>query len=635
MDSRFFRRVVFVYILLVYQLAVADGIANSETLIIRAAALELSQHKVWRKLLHYETSIGSTEQVVSAVHDPTFFNAKNGKTNPTAELNATLRGFFLTQSKDANQLTQCRFPARYLWLKKQLQLSDKDLPTATCPDFNKWTFGNEVGSISIVYASGYLENPATYYGHTLLKLNSKNEREKSKLLDQSVNYGVIVPDKEDPLSYILKSLFGGYDGGFSNASYHFHTQNYGEIELRDLWEYEFNLNRDEVDFVVAHAWEVLNRRYTYYFFRENCAYRLAELFEIIEDIDIIPSNPFYTLPRSVLQVIAASNRHNEPLIRAIDFYPSRQSRLYEKFSALTSAEKKIVSDVAWRKDNFDSESFKSLPITSRQVILDTLLDYYQFAEKSETLSIEDSNIHYQRVLSERFKLPPGEMVLASPTVNAPHKGRNASLLSLGVTYNTTFGEGISIRLRPTYYDALDTDAGHVSDSSLAMGEVKLLIKDDKLKIRKIDIFKLESVNHGITGLPGDSGNAWKLKLGLQQQNLSCFDCLALKFEGDYGYTARPFPKILIGTFFGGGIQDNRQSSGNLFLKTSVFSHIRLTEQLNLGFLAELPKQIDGSGGGETLLSLEARFKLDTNTDLRFHYEKNTSADLSVSFGYYF
>ena len=604
-------------------------------MIDRAAALGLYEHRVWQKLLHYEQTTGWSAQVRSAVHDPAFFNATNGQTNPADELNATLRGFFLTHQADSNQRTQCRFPARYLWLKKQLNISDLELPPTKCPDFNKWTFDKDVRSISIVYASGYLGNPATYYGHTLLKLNSADKRNKSKLLDQSVNYGVIVPDSENPASYIVKSLFGGYDGGFSHANYHFHTQNYGETELRDLWEYEFNLNQDEVDFVVAHAWEVLGKKYTYYFFRENCAFRLAELFEIVENVETIPSNPLFTLPRSVLQKIASSEIENRPLIRSINYHPSRQSRLYEKFSTLTLTEKNLLKKIVSRKDDFNSELFKSLSLKSKQIILDTLLDYYQFAKKAEVMSISEADIHYQAVLLERFSLPPGEAILAPSPAQAPHEGRNASQLSIGTVHNTEFGGGLSIHVRPTYYDVLDTDAGHVSDSALAMGEVKLLIKDNKLKIRRIDIFKLKSVNHGITGLPGDRGNAWKLSPGIQQQNLSCFDCLALKFGGDYGYTARPLPAILIGTFLGGGIQDNRKGSGNLFAKTSFFSHIKFTDNLNMRLLVELPKQIDGSGGGEDLFSLETRYKLRTNSDLRFQYQKNGSKQFSISFGHYF
>jgi len=606
-----------------------------EALLKKADTLSLSQHPIWHKLLYYKEKPLFTSQIRSEIHDQSFFIANDGKTNPSGELEATLLGIFSPQTENTNNHPQCRFPARYIWLKKQLKLSDLVLPPVDCPDFNEWTFNSSVDSLSIVYASGYLGNPATYYGHTLLKLNSGKKRKKTKLLDQTVNYGVIVPDNEDPISYIIKSLFGGYDGGFSPASYHFHTLNYGEIELRNLWEYELNLSQTEVDFIVAHAWEVLGKKYTYYFFQKNCAYRLAELFEIIENMEVIPSNPIFTLPRTVLQKMAESSRLDEPLIRSIKFYPSRQARLYNKFSALTPPEKQLVHNIAKNPENLDSELSKSLRLDSKYIILDTLLDYYQFAEKAEILPIDEIESYYQKVLIKRYALPPGEKPLRNPSTQAPHNGRKASQIRFGVAHNEDLGEGLSVLLRPTFYDVLDADSGHVSDSALAMGEMKLFIKDDQIKLRHLDFFKIKSVSHGITGLPGDNGGAWKIKLGAQQQNLSCLDCLALKFQGDYGFTLRPNSTVLGGFFIGGGAQDNRNNSGNLFVKASIFSHLQLTDDVKIRFLAEFPEQIDGSGGGESFISLEGRLKLGVNTDLRFMYEKNKSAEYSINFGYYF
>ena len=611
---------------------VAEEAVDLKKLVHRANTKGLSQHPVWLKLLHYDHRFTG---VRSGIHDPTFFNALNGRTHPADELEATLRALLNPQRLNDETHGQCRFPARYIWLKKQLQLTDDDFPKAICKDFSLWTFNDKVKSISMVYVSGYLGNPATYYGHTLLKLNSSDERQKTRLLDQSVNYGVILPDNEGPISYIVKSLFGGYDGGFSHARYHFHTRNYGEIELRDLWEYELNLEKSEVDFVVAHVWEILGKNYTYYFFRENCAYRLAELFEIVDGIELIPANPVFTLPRSVLQQMSASKRFNQPLVRSILYHPSRQSRLYKKYLALSSPQKKVVKDVVIGGDHLRSKSYQSLPPLSKQIILDTLLDYHQFAKQDQGLEGDDTDRRYQELLVERFSLPPRETLIMPVPATAPHEGRNASHLSIGFTNNNTFGDGLTFALRPAYYDVLDAGPGQVRDSALAMGEVKLVANDNQIKIRHIDVFKIESINPGITELPGDNGNSWKLKFGVGQKNLSCLDCLVTKLEGDYGFATRLHSNLLVGAFIGGGLQDKRYGDRYLFAKASMFSHLRLTDQMKMRLLVEIPEQIDSSAGGGVTILLQARQSLGVNMDLRFSYERDVTSEYSLSLGYYF
>ncbi|MFP4446793.1 MAG: hypothetical protein ACLFPD_11175, partial [Desulfosudaceae bacterium] len=85
-------------------------------LIERAAAQNLHQHNYWRILLHYEPALWG---VKSQVDDPDFFLAPEGKTDPEAELKATIAELF-QPDQQAAQKSICRFYARYQWLKKML-----------------------------------------------------------------------------------------------------------------------------------------------------------------------------------------------------------------------------------------------------------------------------------------------------------------------------------------------------------------------------------------------------------------------------------------------------------------------------------------------------------------------------------
>ena len=282
---------------------------------------DLAQERVWRKLVYYEADTESPTGWKSASVSDVFFLAEDGRTNAQAELAATIVAMSELPGENINEHGQCRFPARYLWLKQQGAL--QGISDLSCPDFSEWIYGDDTESISIVFVTGYLGNPASYYGHTLLKFNSSTSRGTSDLLDTTVNYGAIVPPGVGPISYMYNGAVGGFNAGFSHIEYYFHDHNYGERELRDLWEYELNLSPDEVRFVLAHAWELLGKKYIYYFFRKNCAYRMTEVLEIIDGVELIPPRRPWTVPQSVITSTAHTDRDRGPLIRSTKYYPSR------------------------------------------------------------------------------------------------------------------------------------------------------------------------------------------------------------------------------------------------------------------------------------------------------------------------
>ena len=61
--------------------------------------------------------------IVSEADGMEFFNSPQGKTDPEAELAATLASFFVPLAEIAKdkEHPQCNFPARFKWLKQQLR----------------------------------------------------------------------------------------------------------------------------------------------------------------------------------------------------------------------------------------------------------------------------------------------------------------------------------------------------------------------------------------------------------------------------------------------------------------------------------------------------------------------------------
>ncbi|MDC0598630.1 DUF4105 domain-containing protein [Gammaproteobacteria bacterium] len=600
----------------------------------RAQALALSENSVWLKLVHYEENRESTTGLMSVIHTDTFFNSENGRIDPAAELVATLQAFTQPETENLNSHAQCVFRGRYVWLDKQLDFSAFNMPRYECEEYNEWSLDNTTESISIIFATGYLKNPASYYGHILLKFNSSKAGNRTILEDTTVNYGAIVPENEGPIPYIMKGLFGGYQAGFSNIEYYFHNHNYGENEQRNLWEYELNLDKDDVELIVAHSWELIRQEFTYFFLRENCAYQMAKLLEIVEGVDVMPKNRFWSIPQTLIQNINTTNIEGEPLVRSVIFHPSRQTRLYTRFSSLNKEEENLVERVVKNIDELQGEGVDALNATSKLRVLYTLLDYYQFVRDEDLLEEDINNINYRKVLAEIFLSDSnGTNELEFPE-SSPHLGRRPSQFRMGGINNSEMGKGLSLVIRPAYYDSLDSDYGHIRNSTLKMGEINLAILQDKLFLRSLNIISIESSNDNATGLPGDGNDAWRLKLSIEQQSLSCQDCLIARISADKGYTFSPTDRASIGVFGGGFIQNNRNGFGALAANVSIVMNYEFNDRVRLQFSRDLHHYFDSTINSIHSYRLASRYRTSQNTALRFTFQKNIATESSIAFEYF-
>ncbi|SEQ53768.1 protein of unknown function [Amphritea atlantica] len=614
--------------------AVAAKSHESEAWVSAAKRQNLSINPTWLKLGHYKDKTSSQTAYSSEIHSKNFFIASNGMTDPQEELFATIEAMFTPlNQKNRDAHPQCQFPARYLWLKKHLQNTNVLPAEATCPSYNEWTHDSSIESLSVIYATGYLGNPASFYGHTFLKFNSANNT--SSFLDKTINYGAVVPDGENPVTYIFKGIFGGYIGGFSDVNFYFQNNNYGENELRDLWEYRLDLPTESVRLIVAHSWEVLKKEYTYFFFRKNCAYRMAELIELAEGVNIIKSRAV-TFPQSLIKTISESYINNRPLVLSKFYHASRQTRLYQKYLALNANEKALVHQIFNHHNKLYDNDFIKCSITSKYLILDTLLDYLQYVRTPEDRNTDTVNSFYQQVLIERYKLPPGEVHISKQHGYPPDKGRDPSLVQSAITHNSKLGDGISLIFRPAYYDVLDSDNSHVRDSALTMGRFELhSSQGGNFELRDLTLIEIESINAAVTGLPEDNGSGWFLKAGLQPPDLTCTSCLIMRGQAYYGYSKRISNDILIGGFLGGQLQDSYKSSGNTRIAAKLFTNLFTGKDYNMRILIDTATPLDGAKSQEYVTTFLSRYRLSRNSDIRLSYKKDKAEEYNLTFGLYF
>jgi hypothetical protein len=584
----------------------------------------------WQRLLVYEADRASPSGLRSAIHSPDFFLSAQGETDPGAELKATLSAMLAPLSGPNDDHAKCRFPARRIWLQQHLPGQAAALDEIECPAFRAWAKPDQIDSISLVFANGYLGNPASYYGHTFLKFNHSKASGTSSLLDSTLNYGAITKQQDDPVSYIIKGIAGGYEGGFSPIDYYFHDATYGEDELRDMWEYRLALPEPATRLIIAHAWEVTQKKYTYYFFRRNCAYRVAELIEIASGLEIIPRHRPWVMPQELIRRMARTSYAGTPLVSARIYHPSRQARLYRRYAALSGPERALTGSIIARTAAPAGPQMAALPVERRQAIIDTLLDYHQFRlERGKNAPGNRSTPEYVEALNARFALPPGdsEAPQPQPQPEAPDSGRAPSYVQAGISHTSSHGQAIELRIRPAYYDALDSGGAQARNSALSMFDIYLASERGHWRIRRLDLLAIDSMNAAVTGLPGDRGTGWRLALGLDEERIGCTSCRVARVQGDVGIGhAWQDARLAAALHAGGGVQAGAAMDGWGFARIGASLVWRLTPRFGLRLGHEIQRPFRQASPAIGVTQAEARLALGTEYDLRLRWDRDERRD---------
>jgi hypothetical protein len=129
----------------------------------RAEAAGPEGEPAWRKLLHYKGGR-------SRADTPAFFLSPRGRDDPAAELEATRAAMAdpARRHPPTRQHPQCAFPARHRFLRERTGFA---APRVACPDFEEWRDRLGARTVSLIFTSAYAENPASMFGHTLLRLD--------------------------------------------------------------------------------------------------------------------------------------------------------------------------------------------------------------------------------------------------------------------------------------------------------------------------------------------------------------------------------------------------------------------------------------------------------------------------------
>lgn len=434
-----------------------------DELIQQARLIRLADEREWRLLLHYVSDL--LGGVISEEDDEGFFLSPRGKHDPEAELEATIRQFFSGDPVGrSRQPAQCAFIARYHWLKERLRFDSNRLTPLTCDRFDRWRAELNPQGVSLIFPAAFLNNPASMFGHTFLRIDQKGQTEQTRILAYTIDYAADVPPNAG-LEYAFKGIFGGYKGFFSTPPYYLKVQAYRDIENRDIWEYQLNLTPSQIDRLLMHAWEMGNAYFDYFFFKENCSYHILSLLEYADPmLHLRDKFHLWTIPAETVRVIM----DYPGLVGAATYRPSRSTIIKRKRALLTAEERALSKRLMSDPDVIGDASFASMPPRRRALMLDVVSDYLRYkgeSEDPETKTYKDRN---RRVLAERSKLLiQSEEIDILPYTKRPDKGHGTSRATAGGGWRNhdTFEEA---SVRAVYHDILDPEEGYTPDAQLEM-----------------------------------------------------------------------------------------------------------------------------------------------------------------------
>ena len=465
----------------------------------KADALNLDGRDEWRALMHYHKRLFSAE---STIDSPDFFLAKNGKYDLKAELHATIRAFFTPRENIKSREGEspdyrhpkCLFPARFRFLNKHLGFDRSLLPPVECKEFDETVKKLGAKKLTLIYTSAYMGNPASLLGHTLLRIDGKDDL---PLLAHAVNYGAITGN-DNALSFMIKGIWGGYPGVFSLAPYYDTVNTYNNMENRDIWEYRLNLSQDELDALVAHVWEAGQTNTDYYFFSENCSYILLEMLDVaVPNADMAQTfhRPYffmdYVIPVDTIRTVVS--RPN--LLDKAVYRPARQTKIRHAYNSLTPEEKEILNYVLHKPRMVEKVRDSSLSPTQKANVLETAYEYLQYEYLARHIELDEMRADTIKLLKARSSIPEKS---ALPPVPVPEKRPDEGHASAGTGIFGGRRNGrnfVDYNIRLAYHSLMDDSGGYLPFTEITYLDTDLrwYERGNDLKLQNLKLVNIRAL----------------------------------------------------------------------------------------------------------------------------------------------
>ena len=553
---------------------------------------QLGNSPEWLALGHYHlTSFGRE----SYVYSKEFFLNENGRFDPQAELQSTYEKFIAAEPESI-----CRFPARFYFLVKKFP--ELENVKVACPEFSEWFSNINPQSLTLIFPASFINNPASAFGHTLLRINQPGQDENSSLIAYSANFSAQTYG-ENALLYAFKGVFGGYAGRFAVAPYYKLVKKYSDMESRDIYEYDLDFTDQETYQLIRHLWELRNTDFTYYYFDENCSFHLLGLFDLLRpELKLRESFDAWAIPGDTLKEIL-----ERQLVTKKTFRPSLVSKLNAGISATPKDSTLLAKELTKRK---------LMPADVEDAAaLDLSYDYLEYLAFRKGIEDRDYSL---RLLTQRssIKAPPIE---ARPKASFPEEAHASQRLMLhaGIEDKDFYNK---LSYRGSYHYLDDPQAGFMPGSGIELIEGQLKFKNDQVKLNNLKIINIASITPQNEFLKPLS---WKLYTGFKRGDSpeaedKLYSQNSLLFGGAEFFEQEKFWYFLPGATL--NLNSHYQSEYSLGPAANIGIYQGLSEKLNFRTDLFITRQLAGEMHSE--VSYQAAFTYDLNKALRLEFAFN-------------
>ena len=553
----------------------------------------LSRAPQWLALLYLQP--GEIFLSQSDVVSPKFFLAR-GSDEADARLELEiLHSLLVSGASDESKAYLCQFPARSLWLAEQF--NDLSFNPLDCPALVNWMQPESLQSIDLTYVGSYLGNPASSFGHMILRL-SLHSVDNFSLLDPSINFGADVPAGESSVAYIFNGLTGGYTASFSTSSFYREDLVYSGLEQRDQWNYRLDLSKTQQLMLTAHLWELQNQQFKYYFLRENCAWRIGQVLQAALGLKILPSKTLWYAPSSLL--VRLSHTQNPatdgPLVGHKQYRPAPEKLAFAQYRALPVQQQQRAN--ALLANPSQPENAGGLSVSA----LDFLLAYLEPDAREQP----DLRNHLLRL---RMEQPATEESLHTPLA-APDPGVTLPPARLAVGWlDGDEQQGVSLSFAPFHNDRL---GGQQALGASFVG-MKLTVLQSEQKgtlLQRFDLLEIQKHDLITPPIPGERRLSWSVNMAVAPTD-HCQQCFRGELVAGLGRAWRLQPAAFFEIFARTG---NYAGSGSMELEPGIALHsagdgIRFSVSLSERILMH-------SGDSQSQFELDIAYPLGNNYQLR-------------------
>ncbi|QJI33936.1 Lnb N-terminal periplasmic domain-containing protein [Pseudomonas sp. ADAK13] len=556
---------------------------------------QLANEPFWLSLGHYES--GKFEGWRSYVSDKKFFLAPDGAHHPDQELKATVEALYAPASLGEKH-AQCVYPARTRWLKDQLHLTD--LPALDCKEFKQWFKDVAPHSAVMIFPAAYLNSPSSMFGHTLLRIDQADvQSNNTALLSYAINFGAYIEGSDNSILYAWKGLMGGYPGLFALVPYQEKLSEYRSLENRDLWEYRLNLSQVETERMVEHVWELKQIQFDYFFFDENCSYRLLELLQVARPtLRLTEQFPLTAIPTDTVKAVKEAG-----LVEKIDYRPSRERELLERAKPLSSDEQQWVLKISDDQKQLQEPGFKAIAKDRQALIIDAAYRLGRYRANGLERDTERSQRSFE-LLRAINQNPAPDLKIERPGL--PEDGHESRTwqAGIGTRGDKAFGE---YGLRMAYHDLNDNAEGFPLGAQIEILQMKLRqYEGNHWQLQQLDLATIRSltprnallqpwswqVTGGLERVPGKhddetlvshvnggAGGTWQLRDDMLGFALGT---VRVEHNSDFGEAISPAAGFNTGVLWRNPLGNlSLEAKGDFFTNGEVRRSISLNQQWEL------------------------------------------------------